>query len=274
MFKYIFAVSLMLFILCLYFYYESKSFIQFFNIGQGDAILFKSTSGKVYLIDSGPSNDVDYEVFKNMLPNSFFLPCKIDTIFVTHPHKDHIKGFTRLLKRCKVDTVVIANFEYDSNLYYFLKKQIQGLNVVSFYQGDVYKAQEAVFYVLWPPKNFTNKDVNQMSLSLLLDINDFEVFMAGDLEKPYLDMLDFDLLSRVIDGDLDVYKVSHHGSKIGVSDKILKLFEPKISVISVGQNSYGHPSKEAIQLLNKFNTKTYFTNIDGNIKVTYNEQHD
>ena len=47
--------------------------------------------------------------------------------------------------------------------------------------------------------------------------------------------------------NIDILKVSHHGSKSSSSEEFLKLLSPKMSIISAGVNNrYHHPSKEVV----------------------------
>ena len=65
----------------------------------------------------------------------------------------------------------------------------------------------------------------------------------------------------------NVLKVAHHGSKYSTSDIFLSVVKPKIAVISVGtKNTYGHPTAEVLQKLEKFGIKMFRTDKDGDIK--------
>jgi competence protein ComEC len=65
----------------------------------------------------------------------------------------------------------------------------------------------------------------------------------------------------------DVLKVAHHGSKYSTSDEILENVNPKIAVIEVGKNSYGHPTPEVLQKLEKFGIRVLRTDTSGDIKI-------
>ena len=52
--------------------------------------------------------------------------------------------------------------------------------------------------------------------------------------------------------DVDILKLSHHGSKSSSSEEFLKMLSPKISLISAGVNNrYHHPSKEVVSRLDE-----------------------
>ena len=49
--------------------------------------------------------------------------------------------------------------------------------------------------------------------------------------------------------NIDVLKVPHHGALGGLNSKIVKYLNPKYSIISVGENKFGHPSVLTLELL-------------------------
>ena len=68
---------------------------------------------------------------------------------------------------------------------------------------------------------------------------------------------------------VDVYKAAHHGSANGDSPDSIETSQPKAVVISVGlDNSYGHPSPEALALYGSVGAQVYRTDLQGTIIVT------
>ena len=65
-------------------------------------------------------------------------------------------------------------------------------------------------------------------------------------------------------GNIDLLKVSHHGSNTSSSKGFINSINPRYSFISVGKNNrYGHPNKEVLN--NLYNSKIYRTDQDGSI---------
>jgi competence protein ComEC len=87
----------------------------------------------------------------------------------------------------------------------------------------------------------------------------------GDAEKPlenYLVSLEGSRLKA------DVLKIGHHGSSKSTSEGLLGFSSPEYAVISVGKdNSYGHPHKETLEILNRFGIKILRTDELGTIKI-------
>lgn len=61
----------------------------------------------------------------------------------------------------------------------------------------------------------------------------------------------------------DILKIAHHGSKYSSCQEFLDAVRPKICVIGVGKNNYGHPSNEVIEKLKKSGIIFFRTDHDG-----------
>lgn len=68
--------------------------------------------------------------------------------------------------------------------------------------------------------------------------------------------------------NIDIIKFSHHGSKNSSSENFLRKLNPKLGIISVGKNSYGHPSKELSQRIDNLHLNYLRTDKDGDIKIS------
>jgi competence protein ComEC len=73
---------------------------------------------------------------------------------------------------------------------------------------------------------------------------------------------------RIIGEQVDILKVSHHGSAEGSSEELLAVTRPKLAIVSVGKNNkFGHPSKEVIERLKKYKVEIKRTDELGDIVV-------
>ncbi len=100
-------------------------------------------------------------------------------------------------------------------------------------------------------------DENAKSVVLRITCGAFDEVMGGDLTADS----DNDVESVVgpAVGDVEVYKVHHHASATSTSDSWLSSTTPEVGVISVGDNTYGHPTAEALTRLHDHGVKTYWT---------------
>ena len=63
-------------------------------------------------------------------------------------------------------------------------------------------------------------------------------------------------------------KVAHHGSRYSTGASFLDDVDPRLAVICMGPNSYGHPTPETIRRLRASGARVYATQKNGTITVT------
>ena len=68
-------------------------------------------------------------------------------------------------------------------------------------------------------------------------------------------------------GKVDILKFPHHGSKTGMTEEYLAKIKPSTAIISVGKNSFGHPTQEALDLLSKYKVEVKRTDQLGDIII-------
>ena len=67
---------------------------------------------------------------------------------------------------------------------------------------------------------------------------------------------------------LYLLKVAHHASRSSTSTAFLAETDPRFAVISVGPNSYGHPTPETVAALKAEDTRIYSTQKNGTVTLT------
>ncbi len=241
--------------------------IKVFDVGQGDAILLRLPGGAKVLIDGGPDYEVDRYIDKEFWLNG----CHLDLLVLTHPHEDHLKGLNRLLERCRVDKVLQRTVTYDSRGYKSWSAHLESVDGIEVKIGDVINLGRVKLVVVWPPREQEfSENINNSSVSLLLDYGDFEALFLGDLEKEASSMLDKELLSKYIDGRLELYKTPHHGSTDSFNPELIAYLKPKLCAVSVGENKYGHPSDEVLGFMSGQGCKVKRTDESGTIELFIN----
>ena len=108
----------------------------------------------------------------------------------------------------------------------------------------------------------TEGEVNDTSLVFELDYGQFEALLTGDISTKVESQLDLD--------DIEILKVAHHGSKYSTSEEFLEKSRPELAIISVGKNSFGHPTREVIEKLNQAGGELLRTDQEGEIEVVSN----
>ena len=82
-----------------------------------------------------------------------------------------------------------------------------------------------------------------------------------ETEKVLLNNITNDIQNKF--QNISVLQVGHHGSKTSTSDNFLQMLNVKLAVISSKKKVYGHPSKETLDRLNKYNIRYKITENNG-----------
>ena len=242
--------------------------VNFFDIGQGDAIFIETPGGHQILIDGGPTSAVLEKLGKEMP----FWDRTIDLVVLTHPEHDHIAGLIEVLKRYDVDCVLWTGIVRDTGEYKewkrLLKEEDTEVKIATLGQKVV--TPEAYFDILYPFEDLEGKEVkntNNSSIALRLVFGENSFIFTGDLYKS----IERQITDRGLYISSDVLKVGHHGSKTSTREEFLEKVNPKIAVISAGRdNRYNHPHPEVLEVLDKYGITVLRTDRDGDIKIISN----
>ena len=106
-------------------------------------------------------------------------------------------------------------------------------------------------------------DENERGLMALVSDGEFETLITGDAPA----IQERQLLALYALPDIECLIVGHHGSKTSTSERLLDGLTPELAVISVGENSYGHPTGEVLERLASRGIEILRTDESGTIKV-------
>lgn len=224
------------------------------NVGQGQCILLQS-EGKTYLVDCGGSDGkiVADIAAERLLAQGVF---RLDGVILTHFDADHSGGLEYLLSRIPADTLIFPKCEDESGVLDRLTPLTDRViplreNVVLAY-GDT---EISVFAPVVPDSG------NESSLAVLFCHDNCDILITGDRTG-----FGERILLRTADiPQVDVLVAGHHGSKHSSCQELLAATMPKIAVISVGENHYGHPAQEVLERYAAIGCTVYRTDIHGNI---------
>lgn len=236
--------------------------LYFFNVGQGDSELAVLPGGVKILIDGGPPNGKILEELGKILPpaDRYF-----DIIVISHPQLDHFGGLIEVLKRYQVGMVIHNGRSGPISAFETLKETIgeNGIKTLRLAAGDKIRYRDSIISVLSPDNILVgDKELNDTSLVLELDSKNTKALFTGDIGSKAEDNL-----ADILTSDIDILKVAHHGSKFSSTANFLKAVRPKLAIIEVGKNSYGHPTKETLSRLNAVGAKIYRTDQNGTVKL-------
>ncbi len=267
-----------------------KMTAHFIDVGQGNSALLEFSCGAI-LIDAGGENSATTQNLISYLERFFArrpdLDRTLESIMITHPHRDHILALPAILENFKVNRLVHngrpnvtdrATLEYISNSEQPRHGDIETLAII---QDDIFPNNRAEgltnstidplacgdtdpkIHVLagpytdnpgWPTASFTN--LNNLGIVIRVDFGDASLLFTGDMEDHAIDqMVDFYRHTGTL--DIDLYHVGHHGSTNGTTENLLTAMSPDLAVISMGRSetpkarNYGHPRARTVDQLDR-----------------------
>lgn len=251
--------------------------ISFLDIGQGDSILVNDGTVQL-LVDAGRDNEQALrKISSRMLP----WDKTIELAVATHPDLDHIGGLLYILKYFHIETLLVTDTEYATEISKDILKQARqdGTTIIVAKQGDTFTIGDSWrATILWPDHDLSTEfdDTNDHSIIMRLDSKKFSTLLTGDASKVIENILEKqvslkekqqketgfplrvfsnsksenEFFSADSSLDVDILKLGHHGSKTSSSESFLRTTSPKVTIISAGcNNTYGHPHTEVLERL-------------------------
>ncbi len=238
--------------------------VAFLDVGQGDAIFIQAENGNQILLDGGPNKAVLRQLSK-VMP---FYDRSIDMIINSHPHADHLAGLVEVLKRYDVNSAIQPGTNSNTPEFQEWENLLVDKKIPHFYgkRGMKINLDKNLYLeILLPAIDAKNLDPHAGMLVAKLVYGNTSYLLMGDAEKPienYLVSLEGAGLKT------NILKIGHHGSSKSTSESLLGFGAPQYAIISVGKdNSYGHPHKETLNILNQFGISILRTDELGAIKT-------
>ena len=280
------GVGIALFIAFLASLPDGKLHVIFCNVGQGDSTYIIFPNGKDMLIDGGPGSQVLACLGRHMP----FWDRHIDVVALTHPQQDHMGGFQLVAERYSIGYFVRSDVRSvsESEKAFSAVLGLHRIKTKFLTSGDQIRIGEARVLALWPSTDQLEKadiawdqymnsektsadervlgagtgDLNEYSLVSLIQYGTFDVLIPGDAGSS----VESGYMSGYIGNEpLEVLKVPHHGSASGMSQAYIDRIKPKYALLSVGKNSYGHPSSSIVRALESASSEIYRTDVSGDV---------
>lgn len=254
--------------------------VHFVDVGQGDAILIRLPDHKTMMIDSGETsakskllNYIDHVFFKKTKNKSF------DYVILTHSDSDHagnmlsvlntyeVKNFYRPQILCEGeestgDKIFVSKTKTYANIIHKLNELSNKgkINVTINEAGNEIIGENELYKLTFcTPNKIYYNNPNDYSPIIVLEAYGKKYLFTGDasisVEQEAIANSSAELL------DCDVLKLGHHGSKTstdyvsGNESSFLNVVSPTYAIISVGKNTYGHPSVETLEKIIDYSKK-------------------
>ncbi|MGD9548531.1 MAG: FlgD immunoglobulin-like domain containing protein [Candidatus Krumholzibacteriia bacterium] len=234
------------------------------DVGQGDATLIESPSGMTLLFDGGDNGKGGAVVVPYLQARGI---TSLDYMAASHYHADHIGGLDEVFAGIPVTGAVLDRGYSYTTLTYDAYADAVASRRQAWTSGQVIDLGEGVTVTCvalngngLEPAPFTNSTKeNEYDVCLLVRYGGFDFFVAGDLTGGGLGYDDIESSVAPLSGDVDVYRVSHHGSASSSNVNFLQASQAEVAVISVGSNSYGHPAQSVLDRLALYGSYVYQT---------------
>ena len=236
-----------------------------YDVGNADCFLIKTPKNEYIMVDTGRfgfaggKSQAEFIILKYLKDNGIK---NLHSLIITHFDNDHCGGAVDIISGVKVDKVYLNNLEHDSLAAKAIYKAIENNKTKPLLAKNNQVVYEDKGLKLTNFISQESKNDNDNSIVSLLEYNDFKMLFTGDMSANSLESI-----IESLPQDITVLKVPHHGAVGSVTKDLLKYLNPKYSIISVGENKFGHPSLYTILALKP--TKILRTDINNAILIRY-----
>jgi competence protein ComEC len=250
--------------------------LTFIDVGKGDSILIEFPKGKKMLIDGGGLYEDRFDMGKNVIAPLLWRKKarKIDTLVLTHPDPDHLKGLNFIASQFSIGQFWDNGFETKSEPYLQLKETLRQKCIKTQSLNEESPSQSihgVELSVLNPParndmqrKVQNPSDLNNASLVLKLQFKNVSVLLAGDIGKEAEGLM----LRKGFPLKADIMKVPHHGSSSSSSPPFLDSVKPTYAILSVGERNIGRlPHPDVLKRYEQLGSRILRTDKHGAITV-------
>ncbi|RPJ09007.1 MAG: MBL fold metallo-hydrolase, partial [Deltaproteobacteria bacterium] len=199
---------------------------------------------------------------------------KIDTLVLTHPDPDHLKGLNFIASNFAIGQFWDNGFFTDSETFLklettLLAKKTSWLFINEQSPPQTIDGVQISFFN--PPLRMLSQSgsrsssiLNNHSLVMKLQFRNVSFLLPGDVEK--------EAEERMVKGEhslkADLLKVPHHGSHSSSTVSFLERVKPAYAIVSVGDRNIGRlPHPEVLKRYQEIGARIFRTDQNGAITV-------
>nr|WP_158564287.1 DNA internalization-related competence protein ComEC/Rec2 [Jiangella anatolica] len=231
------------------------------DVGQGDALVLRAAEGSAVVVDSGPEPRLVRRCLDSLGVR------QVPLLILTHFHADHVGGLAGVLTGRDVGRVLVSPLDDPPESADDVRRRLAaaGVPVALPRPGDVLQVGDRLRLDVLAPGRLvetSESESNNSSIVVEADVAGVSVLLTGDIEPS----AQRSLLRSAPGLDVDVLKVAHHGSPHQEAE-LLTGVDARLALISVGENTYGHPSERVLDALRESGVRVYRTDEHGSIAV-------
>lgn len=230
------------------------------DVGQGQCIVLEC-GDLTAVVDCGGSDDeqAGEDAARDLLSRG---KSRIDALILTHYDTDHVGGALQLMSRLEIGRIFLPDISNDNEWRIALERTARSCGIPVYYVEEDMDLlfTEGMLSIFAPQGTASNND----GLSVLLSVDEYDILMTGDMGFE----AERELLRTHVLPDVEVLVAGHHGSRTSTSPQMLRTVQPEALLISVGENSYGHPSEDVLDRAASVGANVYRTDEHGTIRIT------
>ncbi len=236
--------------------YKNDTYLYGFYVGQGDMLLLVTSAKNAYLIDTNFYNRNYVQKvleIKSVLREHGMDECRIKGLIITHKHSDHIRGAYELIDTgaFRFDNLIMnLDYIHPTNM---VKKFLESAKSIPTWinLNKPCRIIEGHTTICFKNPDVTTRlapDINDSSIVMCVRHGGNHIYLTGDACSSILERsLPCKKLGVATD---KVLKVSHHGSRTGTNESLIKMIAPTKAFISAGYSrKYKHPHEECTDIL-------------------------
>ncbi|MEY4457559.1 MAG: hypothetical protein RIS25_152 [Actinomycetota bacterium] len=229
------------------------------DVGQGDAMLYRHDD-HIVLIDTG----LEAEPITRCL--DLLGVTKINVLILTHFDADHSGAATSLNR--DIDVVIHGPTVDDADKRLLADLRSDGAILRQVWAGDRIAVGTQTISVLWPFRDIATEPSNPSSLVTLLVpercTRCLSFVNLGDLPAAEQRRM----LERKPLPQVDVIKVSHHGSRDN-QPQTYSAARAAVAIVGVGAgNGYGHPTDDAVHMVESAGSRVVRSDTSGTVVLS------
>ncbi len=232
------------------------------DVGQGQCLVLRSGTVTAVVDCGSTSCDDAGDRLVSYLRSKGI--SSVDLLLLTHYHSDHCNGIPMLMRQLPVRSAILPSQDdtvtWDETVRQLAEARGCRMYTVSDSPAEITFGDSSIR--VWPP--LADEGENERCLAIVFTHGSFDILVTGDMPA----YCELQMLESSDLPDIEVLVVGHHGSPGSTCEELLTAVRPEVALISVGENSYGHPADVILERLSRHGAAVFRTDILGTVTVT------